>query len=116
MLGVTLLLGIRFLGLKGIEYSKDFHQHLVPALDFQLASNDRPGMELFFVLYFLATGLHTTHVTAGVCLMGVADGPARPPALSPPLRHAGGARRSVLACRGHRIALPLSPALPSARA
>jgi cytochrome c oxidase subunit 3 len=66
LLAVTLILGLAFLGLKGVEYTKDFHEHLVPALNFQFAGPHAPEVQQFFVLYFLTTGLHAIHVTIGV--------------------------------------------------
>lgn len=62
-------LGIAFLGIKiGIEYRHEFHEGLIPGAgpDFPL---ETPGAELFFNLYFAATGLHAIHVTIGVLVL-----------------------------------------------
>jgi len=53
-LGLTILLGAAFLGVKGIEYSVKFaHGHF-------------PGTEIFWDCYFTLTGFHGLHVLAGV--------------------------------------------------
>jgi cytochrome c oxidase subunit 3 len=70
-MAATLVLGVAFLGLKGLEYAGDFHKHLVPALNFRFAGSDAPAAQLFFILYFLMTGLHAIHLTVGVGLVAV---------------------------------------------
>lgn len=53
-LGATILLGLAFLGVKGVEYHEKFAHHLLPA------TNN------FFGMYFTLTGLHALHVVAGL--------------------------------------------------
>ena len=48
---------------------KEFHEHLVPGVSFRL--QDEPGAQLFYVLYFLATGLHAVHLTIGIAILAV---------------------------------------------
>ncbi|WP_448188753.1 cytochrome c oxidase subunit 3 [Azospirillum sp. sgz301742] len=60
-------LGVVFLAIKGVEYHQEFREGLMPGLGFRLA--DQPGAELFFNLYYAATGLHAVHLTIGVLLM-----------------------------------------------
>jgi cytochrome c oxidase subunit 3 len=67
MLWLTATLGVVFLVIKGPEYRHDWVEHLVPGAGFALAAT--PGAELFFVLYFLTTGLHAVHLTVGIALM-----------------------------------------------
>jgi cytochrome c oxidase subunit 3 len=55
--------------LKGVEYGKEWHEHLVPGADFRL--RNVPGAELFFVLYFLITGLHAVHLMVGIVVLAV---------------------------------------------
>src|SRR3569832_439628 len=62
-------LGLAFMASKGIEYRKEWLEHLVPGADFRL--HGTPGAELFFVLYFLVTGLHAVHLTIGIVVHGV---------------------------------------------
>jgi cytochrome c oxidase subunit 3 len=60
---VTLLFGLTFLALKGLEYSQHVSDDLFPGSHF------RPGLlhgtQMFFVLYFLMTGLHAIHMLVG---------------------------------------------------
>ena len=67
LLWATAALGLAFLAIKGLEYRNDWREGLVPGRAFSLAST--PGAELFFVLYFLTTGLHALHLTVGIGLM-----------------------------------------------
>ena len=68
-LGLTLLLGIAFLVVKGLEYHEDIRNHVVPGAHFD------PGLprgaQLFFWLYWTMTGLHAIHVTVGLGVLAV---------------------------------------------
>jgi cytochrome c oxidase subunit 3 len=78
---VTMVLGTAFLGIKAVEWTADYHEHLIPGLNFQVPEQDRalvereglnPGkMELFFILYFFMTGLHAIHLIIGIVLVGI---------------------------------------------
>jgi cytochrome c oxidase subunit 3 len=72
LLFIAAILGIVFLAVKGVEYHKDFGEHLFPGAGFRPsdASNvvDLHGMELFFLLYFALTGLHAIHLSVGIVL------------------------------------------------
>lgn len=68
-LALTALLGLVFLGIKGYEYAADFQHQVVPALDFVLKPGHRPPGEIFWVFYFIATGLHAIHLTIGIALV-----------------------------------------------
>src|SRR6185437_8212927 len=63
---LTALLGIAFLGVKGYEYLQDYYDHTVPVLDFVLKPHQQPPVELFWLFYFVATGLHALHLTIGI--------------------------------------------------
>lgn len=65
-LGLTIILGGIFLGVKAIEYSHKFHEHLVPGANFFFPDYPGPGPELFFSLYFAMTGLHAVHMIGGM--------------------------------------------------
>lgn len=70
LLALTALLGVVFLAIKGYEWHQEFDEHLFPGSSFQ-PSDARTtsalyGMELFFLLYFAATGLHALHLFIGV--------------------------------------------------
>jgi len=74
---LTMVLGITFLGIKGIEYAEKFEKHHVPGASFSFEKVKTPGQpadhyanprhaEMFFSLYFLMTGLHALHMIVGV--------------------------------------------------
>jgi cytochrome c oxidase subunit 3 len=67
-LTATATLGLAFVGIKATEWWLEYHEHLVPALDFDLA---RYGgvTEIFFLFYFCATGLHALHLLIGISLV-----------------------------------------------
>jgi cytochrome c oxidase subunit 3 len=74
-LGLTALLGIVFLGFKGLEYYIDYRENLIPGWRFDpsewtekegLAPGEVPHVELFLLFYWIITGLHGLHVTIGI--------------------------------------------------
>jgi cytochrome c oxidase subunit 3 len=69
LLGGAAMLGLVFLGLKAFEYLEEYREHLVPALNF---SGGQPGgVELFFIFYFVATGLHAIHLIIGIVALSI---------------------------------------------
>jgi cytochrome c oxidase subunit 3 len=70
-LAATILLGGVFLGVKAVEYSHKFHDHLVPGPSFQFPGPDGRAAEIFFSLYFTMTGLHAAHMVIGIGLLTV---------------------------------------------
>jgi cytochrome c oxidase subunit 3 len=62
----TFALGLLFLIVKGFEYRSDIEKALIPGPHFPIAA---PGAALFFSYYWIMTGIHALHVTAG--LIGV---------------------------------------------
>ena len=62
---LTLSLGSVFLGVKAIEYTHKFHEHLVPGAYFMPHGPEVPGLELYFCYYFLMTGMHAIHMIIG---------------------------------------------------
>lgn len=71
LLGIAILLGLGFLGLKGVEYLGEYREHLVPGVNFARTGQDAHGIELFFIFYFIATLLHGVHVVAGIGVLAV---------------------------------------------
>jgi cytochrome c oxidase subunit 3 len=65
------VLGLIFLGLKGVEYTGEYREHLVPGIDFASNTPHAHGIELFFIFYFVATGLHAIHLVCGTAVLGV---------------------------------------------
>jgi cytochrome c oxidase subunit 3 len=76
MLGITMILGLAFLGIKAIEYKDKFEEHHVPGGSFSFDHVPIPGhpgqyanphhAEIFFSLYFVMTGLHALHMIIGL--------------------------------------------------
>ncbi len=67
---LTIVFGTIFLGVKGIEYSHKFHEHLVPGPHFEIKDAGR-GAQLFFSLYFAMTGMHAVHMIIGIVMLGI---------------------------------------------
>lgn len=65
---LTVFFGLIFLGVKGIEYSHKFHEHLVPGPHFQ-TEGEVKGTQLFFSLYFAMTGMHAVHMIIGIAML-----------------------------------------------
>jgi len=65
----TALLGCVFMSIKGVEYHKDYVDHLVPGRHFEWRGADPQNAQLFFWIYFAMTGLHAIHVTVGIGIM-----------------------------------------------
>lgn len=76
MLALTMIFGVVFLGIKGIEYKQKFDEHHVPGASFNFEHEPVPGhpdqyanprhAEIFFALYFIMTGLHALHMIVGL--------------------------------------------------
>jgi cytochrome c oxidase subunit 3 len=62
----TIALGLVFLGIKVVEYSAKFEHHLFPGPNFHWAGSEPAGVEMFFNLYFILTGLHAAHMVIGI--------------------------------------------------
>lgn len=62
-LGATAVLGVGFLVCKGLEYRSDILEHLVPGPEFPLHP---AATEIFWGLYWIMTGIHAIHLTAGI--------------------------------------------------
>jgi cytochrome c oxidase subunit III len=74
-LGLTALLGVCFLVLKGMEYYIDYQEFLIPGWRFKpddwvkhdgLRPDQVPHVKLFLFLYWVMTSLHGLHVTIGI--------------------------------------------------
>ena len=69
LLWTAALLGVVFLSLKGAEYAMEYHERLLPGLDFSFASPQAHAVHLFFSFYIVATGLHAVHVAVGIAVL-----------------------------------------------
>jgi cytochrome c oxidase subunit 3 len=65
----TAALGVAFLAVKGIEYRREFDEHLVPGWDFVFPGEHQRAAALFFSFYFTATGLHALHLAIGIAVV-----------------------------------------------
>jgi cytochrome c oxidase subunit 3 len=77
-LGLTALLGLLFLCLKGLEYYIDYRENLIPGWKFDpqewvkrdgLTLPDVSHVQLFLIFYWVMTGLHALHVTIGILVV-----------------------------------------------
>jgi cytochrome c oxidase subunit 3 len=81
---LTMLFGAAFLAIKFTEYAIDYHERLIPRLEwddrrwYQKAEEmEQPALgaglnretQLFFVFYFILTGLHAGHMFVGMGLL-----------------------------------------------
>jgi cytochrome c oxidase subunit 3 len=66
-LGITILFALAFLVVKGFEYSEDVKEHLWPGKNFRPTLP--PQAQIFWVLYWIMTGVHAVHVTVGICVI-----------------------------------------------
>lgn len=68
---LTIGFGLMFLGIKAVEYSHKFADHLVPGKSFVFAGPLAGQVQLFFGFYFGMTGMHAVHMLIGIGLLGL---------------------------------------------
>ena len=71
LLAATAILGAAFLGVKAFEWRHDFHEGLIPGPNFTFDSADYRDAQMFFVIYFLMTGLHAIHLIIGIAIVAL---------------------------------------------
>lgn len=69
--GMTMLLGILFLAIKFYEYYEKYKEGLIPGAHFTWHGSDPGHAGMFFLFYFIMTGMHALHMVIGVGLMAV---------------------------------------------
>jgi cytochrome c oxidase subunit 3 len=69
LLAMTIILGIAFDVLKGIEYTQHLSEGIAPGHYYEFDELPAHGAVLYFTLYYLLTGLHALHVTGGVIVL-----------------------------------------------
>jgi cytochrome c oxidase subunit III len=75
LLWITFVLGLAFLVIKGTEYRHEWQEGLWPDDAFAL---HEMGARIFFMLYFVMTGLHAVHLICGMAAVALfARGAAR---------------------------------------
>lgn len=65
----TMALGFAFLCIKGYEYYQDFQDKVVPVVNFEVKPGEGRAGELFWIFYWVATGLHAIHLMTGIGLV-----------------------------------------------
>lgn len=71
----TMIFGVAFLGVKGVEYTEHWNDHKVPGFGFEYEATAPHDSNLFhhaqilFCFYFFMTGFHALHMIVGVGLM-----------------------------------------------
>jgi cytochrome c oxidase subunit III len=71
LLWLAALLGVIFLGLKGVEYRMEYREHLLPGVDFTFSGSEAHAVHLFYSFYLVATGLHAVHVGIGIAVLAI---------------------------------------------
>ena len=66
---LTMVFGIAFMVLKGLEYYEDVQENLIPGSGFKL--DDDPAAQIFFAFYWVLTGVHAVHLTVGITAVAV---------------------------------------------
>jgi cytochrome c oxidase subunit III len=66
---VTILFGLGFLAIKGIEYHGHWTEHQFPGLNWAWPETNSHLVALFFSFYWAMTGFHALHMVIGVGLV-----------------------------------------------
>ena len=66
---ITILFALAFLGVKSVEYYKDISDNLWPGPHFKAGLPAES--QIFWVLYWIMTGVHALHVTVGIVLLSI---------------------------------------------
>jgi cytochrome c oxidase subunit 3 len=69
LLVFTILCALGFLVIKSFEYAHKFEVGELPGKWFSNTEITAPGANLYFTVYFLATGLHAFHVIVGMSVL-----------------------------------------------
>ena len=75
-MAITMVCGVIFLLVKGVEWTIDYKDRLIPGFAWGPSTEHVPAdlvsnVELFFVLYFAMTGLHALHMIVGIVAIGI---------------------------------------------
>ena len=76
LLILTIIFGVAFLGIKGVEWYDKYKEHHIPGASFHASdleqlpyshgNIDQSHEQIYFSLYFAMTGLHALHMIIGV--------------------------------------------------
>lgn len=67
----TMIIGAIFIGIKFTEYYLHYRDHKVPGFWFEFHGINAAKVQMFFVFYFIMTGLHALHMTIGLGVLSV---------------------------------------------
>src|SRR5262249_15951634 len=67
----TMVLGAIFLAIKFYEYYEKYKEGLIPGAHFVWHGKDGVHASIFFLFYFIMTGMHALHMIIGLGLMTV---------------------------------------------
>jgi cytochrome c oxidase subunit 3 len=65
----TIVCAAAFLVIKYFEYAHKFHEGQLPGRYYRFEGIKEPGVNIFYSVYFLATGLHAFHVIVGASIL-----------------------------------------------
>lgn len=68
---LTMIIGAVFLGIKFTEYYLHYRDHKLPGYWFEEHAPGAPHVQMFFVFYFVMTGLHAFHMIIGIGILSV---------------------------------------------
>jgi cytochrome c oxidase subunit 3 len=68
---VTMTLGAVFLGIKFYEYWEHYHAGEMPGFNWTHQGPETGHVEIFYLFYYIMTGLHAVHMLIGMGLLGV---------------------------------------------
>jgi cytochrome c oxidase subunit 3 len=80
LLLLTLVFGLVFLGVKGVEWHEKWEKHHIPGASFNASDLarenpqqpiDQNHEQIYFSLYFVMTGVHALHMVIGIWLFAV---------------------------------------------
>ena len=69
LLSFTIVCAVLFLVIKYFEYAHKFHVGELPGKWYHYEGIDAPGINIFYSVYFLTTGLHAFHVIVGMSVL-----------------------------------------------
>ncbi len=68
---IAINLGVLFLVLKGVEYYQHYEESLIPGHAFKFPEPFAAQAQMYWILYFVATGLHGLHLLVGIGVLSV---------------------------------------------
>jgi cytochrome c oxidase subunit 3 len=70
LLAASIAMAFMFLAFKALEYTEHIRAGIYPGASYAFPELPGYGAQVFFTLYYVATGLHAIHVIAGALVLG----------------------------------------------